>query len=55
MALIAIRPGLLRDAAADLRQGGKNRLAVEPPRGGVGWWWEKITRRPHGALNPELN
>ena len=34
MALITIRSGLLRDAA-DLRQGGKKRLAVELWRGGV--------------------
>jgi len=54
MALIAIRPGLLRDAA-HLRQGGEKGVAVELPRGGVRWGWEKIIRRTHGPLNPDPN
>jgi hypothetical protein len=54
MALIAIGPALLREAA-ELRQGGERRAAVELERGGVRGCCGKTVRRTHGPLNPDPN
>jgi hypothetical protein len=54
MALIAIRPTLLRDAA-DLRGEGEEGGVAEEPRGGVCARRGETTGRIHGPLNLERN